>query len=111
MNSIKRGDVYYIDLSETIGSEQGGIRPCLIVQNDVGNKFSPTTIILPLTAQKKKFKATHVEIDNLLKESTILCEQIRAVDKVRIKGYICTLNEKCMKLVDNKILFSLGITI
>ena len=104
-----RGDVYLVDLTKGIGSEQEGFRPCLIVQNDVGNKFSPTTIICPITKHKKKFDKTHVQIEFLSYPSTILCEQIRAIDKRRIKNKVGEVPEDVMKLVDIKILVSLGI--
>ena len=87
---VKRGDIYYADLSPVIGSEQGGIRPVLIVQNDVGNKYSPTVIAAAITSQINKAKLpTHIEIDaqeyGLSKDSVILLEQIRTIDKKRLK--------------------------
>lgn len=97
--NIKRGEIYYADLKLAVGSEQGGIRPVLIVQNDVGNKYSPTTIIVSITSKIKKPIPTHVDIhsskENGLKEdSTILLEQIRTIDKSRIKNKIGQLGEE-----------------
>lgn len=93
MTNIKRGELYYADLSPAIGSEQGGIRPVLIVQNDIGNKFSPTTIVVNITSKEKKPIPTHISIhkskENGLKvDSTILLEQLRTIDKCRIKEKI-----------------------
>jgi len=92
--NIKRGEIYYADLRPVVGSEQGGIRPVLIVQNDKGNKYSPTTIVLTLTSQTKKSDIpTHVYIhsdrgNGLSLDSTVLCEQMRTIDKSRIKDRI-----------------------
>jgi mRNA interferase MazF len=94
MNNIKervfRGDIFYADLGLTVGSEQGGIRPVLIIQNNVGNKFSPTTLIAPITSQITKARLpTHIELNaneyGLSKNSIILCEQVRVIDKSRLK--------------------------
>jgi len=87
---LRRGEIYLVDLSaNTVGSEQAGMRPVLIVQNNAGNKFSPTTIICPLTSKHKPFLATHIELTPLdcgvLQNSTVLCEQMRVVDKSRLK--------------------------
>ncbi|MBQ1183339.1 MAG: type II toxin-antitoxin system PemK/MazF family toxin, partial [Clostridia bacterium] len=88
--TVKRGDIYYADLSPVIGSEQGGIRPVLIVQNDVGNKFSPTVIAAAITSQRDKTNLpTHIKVDadgcGLSKDSIVLLEQIRTIDKQRLK--------------------------
>ena len=88
--NIKRGDIYYADLSPVVGSEQGGIRPVLIVQNDVGNKYSPTVIAAAITSQKYKTKLpTHISVDavdcGLQKDSIVLLEQVRTLDKKRLK--------------------------
>lgn len=88
---IKRGEIYYADLSPVVGSEQGGVRPVLIVQNDVGNKFSPTVIAAAITSQKdKNALPTHIEVDagncGLAKDSVVLLEQVRTIDKRRLKG-------------------------
>lgn len=110
---IKRGDIYYADLSPVVGSEQGGIRPVLIIQNDVGNKYSPTVIVSAITSQLGKAKLpTHIELSstqyNLPKDSVALLEQIRTLDKRRLKGKVTELSQSKMKEVDRAILISLG---
>ena len=112
---VNRGDIYYADLSPVVGSEQGGVRPVLIVQNDVGNKFSPTVIIAAITSQLTKAKLpTHIELDkekfNLLKDSVVLLEQIRTLDKRRLKDKVSTIDNLTMQKVDVAIMVSLGIT-
>lgn len=109
MQEIKRGDIYYADLSPVVGSEQGGTRPVLIVQNNVGNKYSPTVIVSAITSQLSKAKIpTHIELPanvyNLPKDSVILCEQIRTIDKRRLGQKVTSLDEQKMKEV-NKALF------
>ena len=116
MTTIKRGDIYYADLSPVIGSEQGGLRPVLIVQNDVGNKYSPTVIAAAITSQQNKSKLpTHIELyaENfgLAKNSTILLEQIRTIDKKRLKEKMGHLNEGLMRNVNEAIMVSFGIPI
>lgn len=111
---VKRGDIFYADLSPVIGSEQGGIRPVLVVQNDIGNKFSPTVICAAITSKINKAKLpTHVEIDanqyELVKNSVILLEQIRTIDKKRLKEKICHLDEDLMKQVDKGLRISFGV--
>ena len=91
---MKRGDVYYADLRPVVGSEQGGIRPVLIVQNDIGNKHSPTVICAAITSKMNKAKLpTHVELNaqkySLIKDSVVLLEQLRTIDKVRLKDRVC----------------------
>jgi mRNA interferase MazF len=98
---VKRGDIYYADLSPVIGSEQGGIRPVLIIQNDIGNKYSPTIIIAAITSQINKAKLpTHVEISSeeygLNKDSVILLEQVRTIDKRRLKDKIGHISDLLM---------------
>lgn len=109
---IKRGDLYYADLSPVIGSEQGGIRPVLIVQNDIGNKHSPTIIAAAITSQINKAKLpTHIELDTtcgLPKDSVVLTEQIRTLDKRRLMDKIGTLDESLMQRVNSALLISLG---
>lgn len=110
---VKRGELYYADLSPVVGSEQGGVRPILIVQNDVGNKYSPTVIAAAITSQLNKAKLpTHIELDKdtygLKKDSVILLEQIRTLDKRRLKEKIGELDENLMKRVDDALLISLG---
>lgn len=111
---VKRGDIFYADLSPVIGSEQGGIRPVLVVQNDVGNKFSPTVICAAITSKINKAKLpTHVEIDaaeyELVKNSVILLEQIRTIDKRRLKEKICHLDDNLMAQVDKGIKISFAL--
>jgi len=112
---IKRGDIYYADLSPVIGSEQGGLRPVLIVQNDVGNKYSPTVIAAAITSQINKTKLpTHIELyaENfgLAKNSVILLEQIRTIDKRRLKEKMGHLDEKLMDKVNDAISISFGLS-
>ena len=112
---VNRGDIYYADLSPVVGSEQGGVRPVLVVQNDVRNKYSPTVIIAAITSQLSKAKLpTHIELNkdkyNLLKDSVVLLEQIRTLDKRRLKEKVCTIDDKTMQKVDIAIMISLGIT-
>lgn len=111
--NIKRGELYYADLSPVVGSEQGGVRPVLVVQNDVGNKYSPTVIAAAVTSKINKAKLpTHIELPSnsygLQKDSVILLEQIRTLDKRRLKERIGELNESTMSRVDKAILISLG---
>lgn len=109
----KRGQVYYVDLRPVVGSEQGGIRPCVIIQNNTGNAHSPTIIVVPMTAQKKNSIPTHIAIsknDKKLKSGTIiLLEQIRVIDKTRIKNFICNLSKETMGKVDKALKISLAL--
>ena len=112
---IKRGDIFYADLSPVIGSEQGGVRPILIVQNDVGNKYSPTVIAAAITSQINKAKLpTHIEIDSKeyghTKDSVILLEQIRTIDKRRLREKIGHLDSERMKSVNEAIFVSFGLS-
>ncbi len=111
---VKRGNIFYADLSPVIGSEQGGIRPVLVVQNDVGNCYSPTVIVAAITSQIEKAKLpTHIEISSgeyhLEKDSVILLEQIRTIDKQRLKKKITQLDERIMRKVDEALRISLGL--
>lgn len=111
---VKRGDVFFADLSPVVGSEQGGIRPVLIVQNDIGNRFSPTVIVAAITAQIQKAKLpTHVEIDaktyGFDRNSVILLEQIRTIDKQRLTDKITYLDEELMSKVNEAMQISLGL--
>lgn len=110
---IKRGDIYYADLSPVVGSEQGGVRPVLIVQNDVGNKFSPTVIAAAITSQTGKAKLpTHIKLDEkcgLNRESVILLEQMRTLDKTRLKEKMGHINDNTMSLVNQALTVSLGL--
>lgn len=111
---IRRGDMYYADLSPVVGSEQGGIRPVLIVQNDIGNKYSPTVIAAAITSQINKAKLpTHIEISaqeyGLQRDSVILLEQIRTIDKKRLREKIGHLDEDLMEKVNEAIGVSFGL--
>ncbi len=110
---IRRGEIYFADLSPVVGSEQGGIRPVLIIQNDTGNKFSPTVVVAAITSQLSKAKIpTHVELSaeefGLQKDSVVLLEQIRTIDKRRLKEKVCELDGLKMRKVNIAILISLG---
>lgn len=112
--NIKRGDVYFADLSPVRGSEQGGQRPVLIVQNNVGNKYSPTVIVAAITAKITKAKLpTHVEVEasqvGLLKDSVILLEQVRTIDKTRLIQKLGQLEEDVMLKVNEALIISLGL--
>ncbi|NLP37655.1 MAG: type II toxin-antitoxin system PemK/MazF family toxin [Firmicutes bacterium] len=111
---VKRGHIFFADLSPVVGSEQGGVRPVLVVQNDVGNKYSPTVIIAAITSQIDKAKLpTHVEITakeyGLEKDSVILLEQIRTIDKQRLQDKVTELDERVMQRVNQAIKISLGL--
>ncbi len=114
--SVKRGDIYYADLSPVVGSEQGGLRPVLIIQNDIGNRYSPTVIAAAITSRMGKTKLpTHIDIyadrAGLQKDSVILLEQIRTLDKRRLKEKMGHLDEEAMRAVDNAIAVSFGLPI
>ena len=111
--TVRRGDIFYADLSPVVGSEQGGIRPVIIIQNDMGNKYSPTVICAAITSQINKAKLpTHIEISaeryNLVKDSVILLEQIRTIDKKRLREKICSTDNELMSLVNRALIVSLG---
>lgn len=111
---IKRGDIYYADLSPVVGSEQGGVRPVLIVQNDVGNKFSPTVIAAAITSkQDKNNLPTHIEVDagdcGLAKNSVVLLEQVRTIDKKRLREKMGTLDTGNMNKVNQALSVSFGL--
>lgn len=111
---IKRGDIYYADLSPVVGSEQGGVRPVLIIQNDIGNKYSPTVIATAITSQINKAKMpTHIELDaneyGLSKDSVVLAEQIRTIDKRRLKEKIGHLDDDLMTRVNEALEISFGL--
>jgi mRNA interferase MazF len=102
---VRRGDIYYADLSPVVGSEQGGVRPVLIIQNDVGNRHSPTVICAAITSRMNKAKLpTHVEIDarryQIVKNSVVLLEQVRTIDKQRLRDLVCHLDKEIMNRVD-----------
>ncbi len=111
MKDIKRSEIYYADLNPVKGSEQGGVRPVLILQNDKGNQHSPTTIVAAITSQLAKAKLpTHVPIqtEGLKKDSIILLEQIRVIDKIRITEFVGAADKRTMIAVDRAIIVSLG---
>jgi len=115
-DTVRRGDIYYADLSPVIGSEQGGMRPVLIVQNDTGNKYSPTVIAAAITSQINKAKLpTHIELGaknyGLSRDSVILLEQIRTIDKRRLKEKMGKLDDRLMNRVDDAIAVSFGLTV
>lgn len=112
--TVKRGEIYYADLSPVVGSEQGGVRPVLIVQNDVGNRFSPTVIAAAITSQKEKTKLpTHIELgaanSGLSRDSVVLLEQIRTIDKRRLKEKMGRLDEGSMTAIDKALTISFGL--
>ena len=111
---IKRGDIYYADLRPVVGSEQGGVRPVLIIQNDVGNKHSPTVICAAITSKMNKAKLpTHVELNTrrcaMVKDSVILLEQLRTIDKQRLKEKICHIDDELQQRVNDALLISLAL--
>lgn len=112
--TVKRGEIFYADLSPVVGSEQGGVRPVLIIQNDIGNKYSPTVIAAAITSQINKAKLpTHIEISSdeygLNKDSVILLEQIRTIDKKRLKEKIGRISDELMGKVNEGLMISLGL--
>ena len=112
--SIKRGEIYYADLSPGVGSEQGGVRPVLIVQNDMGNRHSPTVIAAAITSQKEKAKLpTHIDLNavscGLSKDSVVLLEQIRTIDKKRLKERMGELDPNSMSKVNSALSISFGL--
>ena len=114
LSGVKRGDIYYADLSPVVGSEQGGMRPVLIVQNDTGNKHSPTVIAAAITSQIGKARLpTHIELEartfGLSKDSVILLEQIRTIDKRRLRERMGRVDDELMNKVDNAIAVSFGL--
>ena len=112
--NVKRGDIYYADLSPVIGSEQGGIRPVLIVQNDIGNKFSPTVIAAAITSRSTKTSLpTHIKVNadgcGLAKDSIVLLEQVRTLDKKRLREHMGKLGENDMLRIDKALSVSFGL--
>lgn len=113
--NIKRGDIYYADLSPVVGSEQGGVRPVLVIQNDIGNKYSPTVIVTAITSRLTKSKLpTHIDIFStdagLAKNSVVLLEQIRTIDKTRLRERLGHLDDNMMQAVNNAISVSFGLS-
>jgi len=110
---IKRGEVYLADLDPIVGSEQGGVRPVVVIQNDIGNKFSTTTIAAITTKDKRSEMPTHIHLDSAiepLRDSVVLLEQIRTIDKLRLIKYIGKLSNTVMKQIDEAYLISIGVT-
>ena len=112
---VKRGEIYYADLSPVVGSEQGGIRPVLIIQNDVGNRYSPTVIAAAITSQRDKAKLpTHIELDaqscGLVKDSTVLLEQVRTIDKKRLRERMGEITPEAMNSINSALSISFGLT-
>jgi len=111
--TILRGDIYYADLSPVVGCEQGGIRPILVLQNNVGNKYSPTFIVAAITAKNKKQLPTHVKIrgiHSLPKKSVVLLEQIRTIDRKRLCEWVGTVTEDNLSEIDHALKVSVGLT-
>ena len=108
---IHRGDIYFADLSPTVGCEKGGIRPVLIIQNDIGNLYSPTVIVAPITGRAKKWLPTHVMLNctGLYKKSCVMLEQLRTIDKDRLLGYIGSLEQSRIHKINEAALLSLGL--
>ena len=109
---VKRGDIFYADLDPIIGSEQGGIRPVLVVQNNVGNKYSPTLVVLPISSAKKTNMPTHIRICGskmLPKNSIVLAEQIRTIDRNRLLRYVGSIGLEVMEKVDKAVKISIGV--
>ena len=110
---VKRGEIYYADFGSTVGSEQGGVRPLLIIQTDIGNRYSPTTVVVPITSKNKKktYQPTHVPIScaGLSANSMALLEQVRTLDKSRLKSRVAELDSETMKRIEDALLISVGI--
>lgn len=112
--SVRRGDIFYAELNPVVGSEQGGTRPVLVIQNDIGNQYSPTTIVAAITSQLEKAKLpTHVELDRemcgLERNSVVLLEQIRTIDKQRLKHKVSSLDDELMEKVNEALQISLAL--
>ena len=108
----KRGDIFYADLNPVVGSEQGGIRPVLVVQNNAGNRHSPTVVVLPLSTAKKHYLPTHIHIrcsKALPKDSVVLAEQIRTIDRYRLKSYVGSVDFELMEKVEKAMKISIGV--
>lgn len=113
MNTIRRGDIYYADLRPVVGSEQGGVRPVIIIQNDLGNMHSPTVICAAITSKQKAKLPTHVEVSannsGVSKDSVILLEQVRTIDKSRLKEKVCHVDDNVLNDIDKALHVSLSI--
>ena len=111
---IRRGDIFYADLSPVVGCEQGGIRPVLVIQNDIGNRYSPTVIVAAITSKSKKELPTHVNLgcmETLQKNSVVLLEQIRTIDRIRLLEYIGSVSRLRMLLIDEALSLSVGLSV
>lgn len=109
---VKRGDIFYADLEPIIGSEQGGVRPVLVVQNNVGNKYSPTIVVLPISSAKKSEMPTHIRICGskmLPKDSVVLAEQIRTIDRNRLRNYVGSIGLEIMERINEAMKISIGV--
>lgn len=111
---VKRGDIYYADLRPVVGSEQGGVRPVLIIQNDMGNRYSPTVICAAITSKMNKAKLpTHIALDSdsysIVKDSVILLEQVRTIDKSRLKEKVCHLDDQVLRRINRALEISLAL--
>ncbi len=109
---VKRGDVFYANLDPIIGSEQGGVRSVLVVQNNIGNKYSPTLVVLPISSAKKTHLPTHIRICGskmLPKDSVVLAEQIRTIDRNRLQSYVGSLGVEIMEKIDEAMKISIGV--
>lgn len=110
--TIKRGDVFFADLDPVVGSEQGGIRPVLVVQNNIGNRYSPTLVVLPLSTAKKNHMPTHINIcgsKSLPKDSIVLAEQIRTIDRYRLREYVGSIDKEIMDKINRAMKISIGV--
>ena len=110
--SVKRGEIYYADLSPVVGSEQGGIRPVLVVQNNIGNRYSPTLVVLPLSTAKKNHMPTHIHIcgsKSLPRDSIVLAEQIRTIDRYRLREYVGSIDKEIMDDINRAMKISIGV--
>jgi len=110
---IRRGDVFYADLTPVKGSEQGGIRPVVVIQNNIGNRYSPTIVVAIITSKDKTKLPTHVEIvgGGFMKQSVVLLEQIRTIDKCRLREYVTTLDDATMERIGSALGVSMGLEI
>ena len=108
---IKRGDIFYADLNPVVGSEQCGVLPVLVVQNNVGNKHSPTVVVVPISSVRKKDLPVHIQIrcSELPKNSTVLAEQIRTIDRYRLKSYVGSVDFELMEKVEKAMKISIGV--
>ena len=110
--NVKRGDIYHADLDPVFGSEQGGYRPVLVIQNNIGNKYSPTVIVAAITSKEKMKLPTHIavpEMEGLEKDSVVLLEQLRTIDKKRLRDKVCHLDREILRKVERALLISLDL--